>query len=345
MSSAKKPTASRLPSDYVAWLTSLKERVRSAQLKAATRVNRELILLYWDIGHAILRNQRNEGWGTKVLERLAVDLHKEFPEMEGLSLRNLKYMRAFAEAWDSAIVQQPVALLDSPKSKRPVAKSAESIVQQAVARLSSSPALAESSMVQQPVRPLDAGPPEPLASLPWGHQLVLLNKLKSRADRLWYAQAAVTHGWSRSILTVQIAQRAHSGAGQAVTNFAATLPPLQSDLAQQTLKDPYIFRVAHEPRHARTAARVSAAHASIAGLSRCCRRSFTEPSPTIGRRARRTPDWLFIQGGKEPGATDYTCGRSCNATGDAPAAAITSQTDDAACIRDGGHAHRLSRHA
>jgi predicted nuclease of restriction endonuclease-like (RecB) superfamily len=88
---------------------------------------------------------------------------------------------------------------------------------------------------------LDAGPPEPLASLPWGHNILLLHKLKSRSDRLWYAQAAVEHGWSRAVLGVQIEQRAHLRAGNAVTNFAATLPPPQSDLAQQTLKDPYVF--------------------------------------------------------------------------------------------------------
>jgi predicted nuclease of restriction endonuclease-like (RecB) superfamily len=88
---------------------------------------------------------------------------------------------------------------------------------------------------------LDAGPPEPLASIPWGHNILLLHKLKSRSDRLWYAQAAVEHGWSRAVLGVQIEQRAHLRAGKAVTNFAATLPPPQSDLAQQTLKDPYLF--------------------------------------------------------------------------------------------------------
>ncbi len=70
---------------------------------------------------------------------------------------------------------------------------------------------------------------------------MLLHRLDSADDRAWYARAAVEHGWSRSVLTVQIEQRAHARAGRAVTNFAATLPPLQSDLAQQTLKDPYVF--------------------------------------------------------------------------------------------------------
>jgi hypothetical protein len=77
------------------------------------------------------------------------------------------------------------------------------------------------------------------AKLPWFHHVILMEKVKDRAARLWYMQAAVEHGWSRSVLGVQIEQRAHRGVGKAVANFAATLPPPQSDLAQQTLKDPY----------------------------------------------------------------------------------------------------------
>jgi hypothetical protein len=92
------------------------------------------------------------------------------------------------------------------------------------------------------VRQSDVGPPEPLASLPWGHNILLLHKLKSRSDRLWYAQTAVENGWSRAVLGVQIEQQAHRRAGKAVTNFAATLPPPQSDLAQQTLEDPLVSR-------------------------------------------------------------------------------------------------------
>ena len=77
--------------------------------------------------------------------------------------------------------------------------------------------------------------------MPWFHHVILLEKVKDRAARAWYMQAAVENGWSRSVLAVQIAQRAHRRAGKAVTNFAATLPPPQSDLAQQTLRDPYVF--------------------------------------------------------------------------------------------------------
>lgn len=99
-----------LPAGYPKLLESLKARIRQAQVRAALSVNRELVLLYWHIGREILQRQEQEGWGAKVIDRLAQDLRREFPDMKGFSPRNLKYMRAFAEAWPSEqIVQQVVA--------------------------------------------------------------------------------------------------------------------------------------------------------------------------------------------------------------------------------------------
>lgn len=105
-------TPSLFPQDdhYVNFLDELKQRIRNAQIKAALAVNKELVLLYWQIGTDILQQQQAEGWGSKVITQLAKDPKREFPEMTGLSSRNLKYMRAFAEAWpDEQIVQQLVA--------------------------------------------------------------------------------------------------------------------------------------------------------------------------------------------------------------------------------------------
>ena len=97
---------------YDNWLAELKTRIRSAQTRAALAVNAEVIVLYWGIGRDILDRQQDEGWGTKVIDLLAADLHHEFPDMKGFSVRNLKYMRAFAEAWpDTQFVQQVVAQL------------------------------------------------------------------------------------------------------------------------------------------------------------------------------------------------------------------------------------------
>jgi len=98
--------------DYGAWLGELKGRIQTAQSRAALAVNSELVLLYWDIGQSILDKQQREGWGTRVIDRLAADLRSAFPEMKGFSPRNLKYMRAFSEAWpEREFVQQAAALL------------------------------------------------------------------------------------------------------------------------------------------------------------------------------------------------------------------------------------------
>jgi predicted nuclease of restriction endonuclease-like (RecB) superfamily len=99
-----------LPAGYAAILADLKDQIRAARLKAGLAVNRELVLLYWRIGRQILEQQRLEGWGSKVIDRLSLDLMREFPEMKGLSSRNLKYMRSLAEAYpEEQFVQQAAA--------------------------------------------------------------------------------------------------------------------------------------------------------------------------------------------------------------------------------------------
>jgi len=181
------PAPSAPPSGYAAWLSALKTRIRETRLRAALAVNSELIGLYWRIGRDILERQARDGWGAKVVDRLAADLRAEFPDSRGFSSANLRYMRAFADAWpDPAIVQRVVG------------------------------------------------------KLPWGQNIELLG-VKDPAARLWYAEAALSHGWSRPVLAVQIDTRLRQRQGQAVTNFERVLPPETSDLAQQVLKDPYQF--------------------------------------------------------------------------------------------------------
>ena len=176
------------PEGYSDWLAELKTRIHTAQQRAALAVNRELVSLYWQIGRDILARQSREGWGAKVIERLAHDLRTAFPEMKGFSPRNLKYMRAFAEAWPEA-----------------------EFVQQAAAQL------------------------------PWFHLCTLIDKLKIREERDWYLAKAVAHSWSRSILEMQIESNLRARTGNAVTNFTQALPAPLSDLARESLKDPYRF--------------------------------------------------------------------------------------------------------
>lgn len=176
------------PEGYTDWLADLKNRIHNAQQRATLAVNRELVLLNWQIGRDILARQAEQGWGAKVIDRLAHDLRFAFPEMKGFSPRNLKYMRAFAEAWpDAAFVQ------------------------------------------------------EVLAQLPWYHQLALLDKLNADDARRWYAHKAIEHNWSRNVLVMQIETRLLERQSTAITNFDQRLPKPQSDLARESLKDPYRF--------------------------------------------------------------------------------------------------------
>lgn len=219
--------------DYSPLLAEIKSRVQSARIKAGLSANRELLTLYWDIGRLILDRQQIAGWGAKVIDRLSQDLKHEFPSQQGFSPRNLKYMRAFAAAWPAETTAK-VAAGQAPHS-------ASAIVQQPGAQLTE----ASAAIVQAPPAqfrsassPIVQGP---LAQIPWYHHLALLDKLDSADKRLWYAAQAVEHGWSRNILAMQIDSGLHQRQGKAVTNFAATLPPAQSDLAQQLTKDPYLF--------------------------------------------------------------------------------------------------------
>ncbi len=103
-------TAVELPESYGGFLVEIKEQIKKERLKAVIAANSALVLMYWNIGRSILDRQNSEGWGTKVIDRLSVDLKDEFPEMNGFSARNLKYMRKFAENWpDISIVQEVLA--------------------------------------------------------------------------------------------------------------------------------------------------------------------------------------------------------------------------------------------
>jgi predicted nuclease of restriction endonuclease-like (RecB) superfamily len=164
----------------------MKARVHAAQQRAALAVNKELLQLYWQLGRDL--SDRRQEWGLGVIAQVSSDLRAAFPEMKGFSPSNLRYMRAFAEAWpDGAIHQQPVG------------------------------------------------------ELPWGHNLVLLTRLKDRNARLAYAHAALAHGWSRNVLDHHIDLGTVERSGKAVTNFEQRLPKSQSDLARESLKDPYRF--------------------------------------------------------------------------------------------------------
>ena len=162
-----KPNAnlSASPADYAGLLADVKERVRSAQIRAAMAASAELLALHWDIGRMILDRQKLEGWGAKVIDRLAADLQGEFPGRQGFSPRNLKYMRAFAEAWpEGVIVQQAAAQLSGP-----------AIVHQSGAQLGANP------MVHAALAPSQTSSLRIVqqlgAQLPWKHHCLLLERV------------------------------------------------------------------------------------------------------------------------------------------------------------------------
>jgi len=200
-----------LPANYPQLLESLKARIRSAQVKASLAVNRELILLYWETGKAIVRRQDVEGWGKSVIERLSADIRTEFPDLTGFSPQNIWYMRAFYLAW-SRDVQE---------------------LQRAVG-------VTQDENLQQLVGEIDReNLPRTAAELPWGHNIQLITKLKDPVQRLWYAHQTIEQGWSRAVLVHQIESDLFGRQAAALSNFDRTLPAPRSDLTREILKDPY----------------------------------------------------------------------------------------------------------
>lgn len=171
---------------YGELLQSLKQEISRARIKAHLAVNKEMVCLYWNIGKQILERQEQEGWGAKVIETISKDLRDEFPEMTGLSSRNLVYMQTFARVYPDFQFTQEV-----------------------------------------------------LAQITWYHNITLLDKVKDDNIRNWYVYETIKNGWSRNVMVLQIQTNLYERQGKSINNFKATLPALQSDLAQSIIKDPY----------------------------------------------------------------------------------------------------------
>lgn len=180
-----------LDQNYKHFLTQIKDRLKTAQIRAAIAANSELIKFYWELGNDLIEKQKNHLWGSGFLEQFSHDMRQAFPEMQGFSVTNLKRMRIFAQTYpDFEIGAQAVH------------------------------------------------------QLPWGHIVVLLHKTKERNQREWYAQQTLKNGWSRSVLEMQIDSELYgrqAESGKKINNFHKHLPGLQSDLANEILKDPYNF--------------------------------------------------------------------------------------------------------
>lgn len=181
----------RLNKDYVNFLSGIKDRLQTAQIRAALAANSELIKFYWELGRDLIEKQKHHAWGSKFLDQFSHDMRQAFPEMQGFSVRNFQRIRQFTQLYPDLLIT-----------------------------------------------------PQAVAQLPWGHISLLIHAVKDKFTREWYAQQTIKNGWSRSILEMQIETDLYdrqATSSKKITNFHEQLPALQSDLANEILKDPYNF--------------------------------------------------------------------------------------------------------
>lgn len=194
---------------YQSWLTGLKDRIRVSQLKAAVRVNTELMLVYWQLGRGIVEKQQEAGWGDALIEQLSRDLSAAFPEMKGFSRTNLFYVRKWYLFYNRERESVP----------------------QLVGQLSQVPPLnSEQELI-----------PQLVGLIPWGHNREIVTKCSDVREALFYVSETIRHGWSRAVLQHQLESGLYRRQGKALNNFDLTLPKPQADLANETLKNPYNF--------------------------------------------------------------------------------------------------------
>jgi predicted nuclease of restriction endonuclease-like (RecB) superfamily len=201
--------------EYAEWLKSLSQRFRQSQIKAAVKVNSELLKFYWSLGQDIVERDFENTYGSEFFKNLSLDLKEEFPETKGFSPTNLGYIKRFYMLYFNAMKISPQVEGKSPQ----------------ISNLSNYPQVGGNS--------------EPLIfSVPWGHHKLLIDKfLKAPEKVMFYVQKTVENNWSRTVLDWQIDSNLYERQGKAISNFKRTLPTPQSDLAQQITKDPYVIDI------------------------------------------------------------------------------------------------------
>lgn len=190
--------------NYINWIEGLKDRYRTSQIKAAIKVNSELIKFNWLLGKDIVEMKAESKWGSSFFESLSNDLKKIFPNATGFSPSNLAYMKRFYILFPNAFYPQPVGgIEDSPNY------------------------------------PQFAGE---IFTIPWSNIRIIIDKCWQKSEKaLFYANACIKNNWSRAVLMNQISSNLYERQGKAITNFEYTLPPITSDLAKEITKDPYNF--------------------------------------------------------------------------------------------------------
>ncbi len=205
----KVDTISLSNAKYTQWVNMLSQRIRHSVVHSAIGVNRELIMLYWSIGKDIVEMQKSEKYGDALIYKLSEDLQREFPTSKGYSYRNLHYMKNMYLTFSQVHINMPQVVAESSKTKLPQAV-AESVL-------------------------------DYVSLVPWGHIRYLLDKRYSPEKAFFYITQIVEYGWSRNMLLNMLSTDLYEVKGLSVNNFVQTLPPMESDYAQEIIKDPYHF--------------------------------------------------------------------------------------------------------
>ena len=237
-----------IDTDYAKWMAEIKQRYRSAQVKAAVRVNSEKLLFNWQLGRDLVQKKAEERWGAGVVEQVSLDLQREFPDADGFSVQNLWFMKKWYLFYTSSFafekLQQVVRKLYSP-------------VSQSYVKLYQAGRELEDTKIYQLGREIDdtkthqsgAEFPLPFALVPWRHHVEIISKCKTIEEALFYIGKTIEQGLSRSALINCIKANLYENQGKILNNFTERLPSLQSSLVQEVLKENYDFgfaTVGHE---------------------------------------------------------------------------------------------------
>ena len=225
-----------IDTDYADWIAEVKYRYRSAQVKAAVRVNVEKLLFNWQLGRDLVQKKAEERWGAGVVEQISLDLKKEFPDDEGFSARNLWYMKK----WYVFYVQENESLF-----LHQVGAEMQSVVNQHSIKMHQIGAELDEEKLHQTGGEF----PLPFALVPWRHHIEIITKCKSVGEALFYIGQTIEKGLSRSALINCIKANLFEHQGKIINNFSEYLPTLQSKLVQEVLKENYDFgfaTVSHE---------------------------------------------------------------------------------------------------
>ena len=206
-----------MDSEYKTWVESLSRRFKQSQIKAAVKVNRELLAFYWSLGKDIVEMKAESRWGSSFMETLSKDLQAKLPMAKGFSSTNLRYIKRFYLLYSPLFQAQAVPELGD-----------SSIRAQVVPQI-----------VPQVVEQFDNGI---IFDIPWGHHRNIMIKCQENLPKaLFYVRQTVQNNWSRAMLLNFLDTDLYEQQGKAITNFKATLPPETSELAQELTKDPYSF--------------------------------------------------------------------------------------------------------